>query len=97
VIPAGARAVVSYGSANRDERHFAAPDRFDIGRRPLDHLGFGLATHSCAGQGLARLEGIAVFQALARRVQRFELAGTPQRALNNITRGYARIDVLAVG
>jgi cytochrome P450 len=95
IIPAGARAIVSYGSANRDERHFEQPDRFLIERRPLDHLGFGFGVHGCAGQHLARLEGQAVFAALARRIAGFELAGVPQRALNNINRGYARIPMRA--
>jgi len=96
VVPAGARAIVSYGSANHDERHFAAPDRFDIGRRPLDHLGFGLGVHGCAGQSLARLEGQAVLLALAGRVSRFELTGEPTRALNNINRGLARLPMCAL-
>jgi cytochrome P450 len=91
VIPAGARALISYASANRDERHFPDPDRFNIERRPLDHLGFGHGIHGCAGQSLARLEAHAVFTALARRIERFELAGEPRRALNNIDRGFASI------
>lgn len=90
-IPAGARAIVSCGSANRDGRHFENPDRFDIDRRPLDHLGFGFGVHNCAGQHLARMEAQAVFSALARRVHGLALSGPPQRALNNISRGYARI------
>lgn len=95
MIPAGARAIVGYASANRDERHFAEPERFDIARRPLDHVGFGFGNHGCAGQGLARLEGQAVFRALAARVRRFELVGAPTRGLNNITRGYARVPMRA--
>jgi cytochrome P450 len=90
-IPAGARAIVSCGSANRDGRHFENPDRFDIDRRPLDHLGFGFGVHNCAGQHLARMEAQAVFSALARRVHGLALRGPPQRALNSISRGYARI------
>lgn len=63
VIRAGQRAIISYASANRDERNFPEPDRFDIRRRPLDHLAFDMGNHGCAGQGLARLEGHAVFEA----------------------------------
>jgi cytochrome P450 len=96
VIPAGARVIVSYASANRDERHFENPERFDIRRSPLDHLAFGYGNHGCAGQGLARLEAHAVFKALATRISRFELAGPPARQLNNITRGFARIPARAV-
>jgi len=93
VIPAGARVVHSYGSANRDERHYTDPDHFDIRRNPLDHLGFGFGNHACAGQGLAKLEAHAVFKALATRVERIELTGEPVRALNNITRGFSSLPV----
>jgi cytochrome P450 len=95
IVPAGARAIVSYASASRDERRFADPDRFDIGRRPLDHLGFGLGVHGCAGQSLARLEAHAVFAALAKHVKRFELLSPPQRALNNVIRCHAQIHMRA--
>lgn len=52
-IPAGASVLVSYGSANRDERQFTDPDAFDVTRAERDQLGFGLGVHSFAGQGLA--------------------------------------------
>jgi cytochrome P450 len=42
---------------------------------------------------LARLEAHAVFSALAKRVTRIELTGEPPRAVNNITRGFARVPV----
>jgi cytochrome P450 len=90
-IPAGARVIVSYAAANRDERHYPDPDRFDVARNPLDHLGFGLGVHNCAGQSLAKLEGLAVFNALARRVNSITLDGPPQREVNNITRGLAHL------
>lgn len=93
VVPAGARVLHSYGSANRDERHFPDPDRFDVRRNPVDHLGFGFGNHGCAGQGLARLEAHAVLKALAERVEHIELDGEPVRALNNITRGFGRLPV----
>lgn len=96
VIRAGQRAIISYACANRDERHFSEPDRFDIRRSPLDHLAFGMGNHGCAGQGLARMEGHAVFKALARRVSRFEMLAEPERGLNNITRSCARLMVRAV-
>jgi len=89
VLPAGARVLHSYGAANRDERHFPDPDRFDVRRNPADHLGFGFGNHGCAGQGLARLEAHAVLRALAERVRHIALDGEPVRALNNITRGFS--------
>ncbi|MFF4116222.1 cytochrome P450 [Streptomyces sp. NPDC001714] len=55
-IPRGARVWPLVASANRDERKWERADEFDFRRNPLDHLGFGYGTHTCAGQGVARVE-----------------------------------------
>ena len=55
-VPAGAMLSVVVGSANRDERHYADPDRFDLHRKNDDHLAFGFGEHFCAGSHLALLE-----------------------------------------
>ncbi len=96
IIRGGDRAIMSFGSANRDERHFPDPDSFDIQRQPLDHLSFGMGIHTCVGQTLARLEGEAVFMALARRITRVELMEAPSRELINIGRGYSRAPMRAI-
>ena len=57
LIDAGDKVVMYYGSANRDERAFVAPDRFDIGRSPNEHVAFGGGgPHFCLGAHLARIE-----------------------------------------
>jgi cytochrome P450 len=96
VIPAGTRVVVSYASANRDERQYEAPDSFRIDRREKQNLGFGHGPHGCAGQALARMELTAVFTALARRIERLERQGDGIRSLNNISRSLASLPVLAI-
>jgi cytochrome P450 len=90
-IPEGARVLVLYSSANRDEREWDAPDTFDITRDATRHLGFGHGAHACAGQGLARLETQAMLSALVERVKRIELSGTPTWAINNIIRRHERL------
>lgn len=92
-LPVGSRVVVLYGAANRDERQYPDPDRFDIRRTAADHLAFGYGVHGCAGQGLARLEGHAALAALAKRVERFEIAGESSLKLNNCTRTLATLPV----
>jgi cytochrome P450 len=64
-IPKGGRVVLVYGAANRDERQFSNPDRFDVTRGRFRHLGFGEGAHGCLGAPLARLEvKVAVEEAL---------------------------------
>jgi len=69
----GQQVVLMYPSANRDETHFADPDRLDIHRNPNNHLAFGFGTHFCLGASLARLEIRVFFEELRRRVRGFRL------------------------
>jgi cytochrome P450 len=91
-IPAGSRAIVFYGAANRDERAYPDPDRFDVRRAPRNHLAFGAGPHQCVGTSLARMEMTALFGALAKRVHRFEITDS-RRVVHNILRGFSRLEV----
>ncbi len=62
-------------SANRDERVFAEPFRFDVARNPNPHLGFGQGVHFCLGANLARLEMRVMFEELFARYRSFEVSG----------------------
>jgi cytochrome P450 len=55
-VPAGSAMLCCVGAANRDERVFPEPDRFDIHRKIGHHLTFGYGPHFCLGAALARLE-----------------------------------------
>ena len=83
---------MSYGAANRDPRKWEDPDRFDVRRRAMDHLGFGHGVHQCIGNNLARMEITALLTALAKRVERIELHDS-ERHINNVLRGFRRLDV----
>jgi cytochrome P450 len=67
-LRAGQGVMLLYRSANRDEREFADPDRFDIHRRAPRTLSFGHGTHVCLGQHVARLEARIMYEELLRRV-----------------------------
>ncbi|HSA50382.1 MAG TPA: cytochrome P450 [Yinghuangia sp.] len=95
-VPAGARAMLLFGSANRDGRKWADPDRFDVRRNPVDHLAFGSGTHGCAGQALARLEAKALLGALVTKVARIELTGEPRRRLAHVSRTLDSVPVRVV-
>lgn len=86
-IPKGARVLHSYGSANRDERHYPDPDRFDVTRNPVDNLAFDVGVHNCPGRTLALMEGQALFTAMAEKVSKIELVEAPTWIPNSITRG----------
>ncbi|HLN08924.1 MAG TPA: cytochrome P450 [Xanthobacteraceae bacterium] len=81
------------GSANRDPRRWPSPDVFDIERRAAGHLTLGTGIHGCVGQAVARLEGEAVFAALARKVKSVELTAEPTRHYNNVLRSFERLPV----
>jgi cytochrome P450 len=83
-IPSGARVLVMYASANRDEREWDNPAVFDIRRDACRQIGFGQGAHACAGQSLARLETTAMLSALLERVDRIEVTGSPTWAINNV-------------
>jgi cytochrome P450 len=85
-IPAGKLVLAVIGSANRDPRHFADPQRFDISRDPNPHIAFGHGIHSCLGAALARLEARVALSEFFDRVQDFAPASAepwlPRQALH---------------
>ena len=72
-VPAGAMLSVIVGSANRDERHYTDPDRFDLHRKNDDHLAFGFGEHFCAGSHLGLLEARTALNALLDRLPNLRL------------------------
>jgi cytochrome P450 len=87
-IPKGDRVLILYGSANRDERRYREPDRFDVSRDARDHVAFGHGVHRCAGGYLAQLEMESLLRALVARVRRIEV-GHATPLMSNVLRGHA--------
>ena len=78
-IPAGGRVVLVYGAANRDERRFTDPDRFDVRRGRFRHLGFGEGMHGCLGAPLARLEAKVALEEGLPALGDYTIAAPPER------------------
>jgi cytochrome P450 len=92
-IPAGEKVLLFLGAANRDPRRWTDPNRFDIRRNASGHVGFGMGIHRCVGQTVSRVEAEIVLTALARRVERIEITGQPQRKPNNTLRAWSSLPV----
>jgi cytochrome P450 len=94
-IPKGSSVWVMFGSANRDERTFPDPDRFDPDRPNLrEHVALGHGAHFCIGAPLARLEAAVAIEELARRVEKIALPDQPLRYEPSfILRGLAALEL----
>lgn len=85
---AGDKVVLWYPAANRDPAVFQEPERFDIERKPNNHIAFGgPGPHFCLGAHLARLELNVAFQMLYARYPDITAAGKPVMLRSNFVNG----------
>jgi cytochrome P450 family 130 len=91
VIPAGARVLLLWGAANRDDREFVDADRFDIHRKAARHLALGHGAHFCLGAAMARLEARVAFDEFLKRIPEYEIVGSPERLISTTFRGFETI------
>ena len=93
-IPAGSLVLIGYSAANRDERVFHEPDRYDLLRDHSESLSFGKGTHFCLGASLARLEARVGLEAVLRRFPDYEIdAGRLVRVHSTNVRGFSSIPI----
>ena len=103
LLPAGAEVLCFLGSANRDERRFADPDRFDLDRPEADparaftgaaaHLAFGGGRHFCLGAVLSRFEIELALNRILDALPDLELAGAAPPDVGLFLRGPATLNV----
>jgi cytochrome P450 len=87
--------VLLNGSANRDERHFQDPDKYDIHRRIDRHLSFGYGLHFCLGSALARLEGRVALDEILKRWPDWEVDwDNAVQARTSTVRGWEKMPII---
>jgi cytochrome P450 len=72
-VPQGSALMFIMAAANRDERRYEDPDRFDVHRNVGSQVTFGFGIHYCLGAALARLEGRIALEEILRRFPTWEV------------------------
>ncbi len=94
-IPEDAQVLLHIGSANRDERAFDDPDRFDPRRKIRRHLGMGLGKHFCVGAPLGRLMARSLFAQLLPASRRWEVdLAASERVTTPNFRGFTKLPLV---
>ena len=93
-IPEGVPELLLTGAANRDEREYEDPDRFDVDRDLGLGIGLGHGIHACLGAAVARLESRVAFEEIARRWPEYEIdeAGLQRVHMSNVA-GFSNVPV----
>lgn len=95
VIPADRRVLLLIGAANRDERVWDDPERFDIHREIDRQIGFGSGVHTCLGTHLARMQGRVMFEEVLRRFPDYEIdTDRVVRAYSTNFRGFQHLPIV---
>jgi cytochrome P450 len=94
-VPAGSVMLMLVGAANRDDRRYRDPDRFDIHRTIGQHLTFGYGIHYCLGAALARVEGRVALAEVLKRFPDWEVDWDGARlARTSTVRGWETLPVV---
>ncbi len=93
-IPAESILVVLPPAANRDERKWHEPDRFDIHRDPAQIFTFSFGPHFCLGANLAKIEGRIALETILPRIPEWTVDHANAVLTKGIdTRGWERLPV----
>jgi len=86
--------LLSWDSANRDEKLIDNPDEFSLRRnKPKNHMGFGRGAHFCIGATLARLEVKIFIERLLESFDQFKLKNDPIYLNSIFVRRFISLDI----
>jgi cytochrome P450 len=92
-IKQGDKAVMYFGSANRDPEKFTNPDKLDLSRSPNEHIAFGTGPHGCLGQHIARIEIDAILREVLTRMDDLKIAAAAEWLPSNFISGPKHLPV----
>jgi cytochrome P450 len=94
VVPKGNVMLLLTAAANRDERKFPDPDKFDVRRKIERHVSFGYGVHFCLGASLARLEGRIALEEILKRFPTWDVDyDNAVQARTSTVRGWEKLPV----
>jgi cytochrome P450 len=94
-VPEGSAILLLTASANRDERMFPDPDRFDIHRKTRQQISFGFGIHHCLGAHLARLEARVALEEVLKRFPEWDVDwDNAVQAHTSTVRGWEKLPVV---
>jgi cytochrome P450 len=94
VIPENAQVLLHIGAANRDDRQFPEPDRFDLAREDRGHLGFGMGIHFCVGAALGRKMTYILFEEILKASNQWDIdLNDAVRVTTPNFRGFSRLPI----
>ena len=92
-IRTGDKLAMYYGSANRDESIFPDADKFDVARKPNEHIAFGGGEHFCLGSHIARVEIQVMLREILTRLPDIQPAGPAEYLASNFISGPSKLPV----
>jgi cytochrome P450 len=93
-VPAGGAVLLLVAAANRDERRWDEPERFDIHREQLSHVTFGYGIHFCLGAALARIQGRIALDELLKRFPEWDVANGAHLSTTSTVRGFESLPIV---
>ncbi|OBJ80136.1 cytochrome [Mycobacterium gordonae] len=93
-LPPNSHLLLLWGAANRDPRHFDAPNDFRLDRSGArGHVTFGKGAHFCIGAALARLEAQIVLRMLLERTSWIDAADVGEWLPSILVRRLDRLEL----